>query len=518
MITESAPLGSWSTTLLAAVVLGVISFSSFFALRFRYWKNRGVPYIPPSFPFGNMRRCFLGKMSMGMNIAEIYKRMKGHRFVGIYALPRPVLVIIDPTLVHCVLVKDFHMFYDRGMNLDETMPLNRQLFCLAGNNWKRLRLKLEPAFAPSKLKMMFPAMRKYAVDLCEVLEAAAATGDIADMHELAARFTTDVIASLAFGVQANSLRNPDSEFRQWVRRIFMTSFTRMLSVVALFLSPTLFKILKLIGEKNPTSQYFVKLARYTISFRESNNVTKNDFMQLLIQLRNVGTLDDDRGRNGVEDVGVIRWKLPLEDVEATALMFLIAGFETSSATLSFTLHELAVNQDIQRRLQDETDRTWAFTFDSVVQMRYLDKVVKETLRKYPVVPVLNRKACVDYKIPDSDVTIQKGTPVMISVYGLHRDPVFFPDPERFDPERFSKKLKIHPWAYLPFGDGPRNCIGIDFALLQVKLGLVHILSKFNVDICDRTKTGLQFSAKSFILAPDGGVPLRLSKRKSRRED
>ncbi|XP_049831385.1 cytochrome P450 6k1-like isoform X2 [Schistocerca gregaria] len=449
MITESSSMGSWSTALLAAVILGVISFCSFFALRFRYWKDRGVPYILPSFPFGNMRRCLLGKMSMGMNIAEIYKRMKGHRFVGIYALLRPVLVIIDPTLVHCVLVKDFHVFYDRGMNLDETMSLKRQLFCLAGNNWKRLRLKLEPAFASSKLKMMFPAMRKYAVDLCDVLEAAAATGDVADMHELAARFTTDVIASLAFGVQANSLRNPDSEFRQWVRRIFMTSFTRMLSVVALFLSPTLFKILKLIGEKNPTSQYFIKLARYTISFRESNNVTKNDFMQLLIQLRNVGTLDDDRGRNGVEDVGVIRWK---------------------------------------------------------------------TLRKYPVVPVLNRKACVDYKIPDSDVTIQKGTPLMISVYGMHRDPVFFPDPERFDPERFSKKMKIHPWAYLPFGDGPRNCIGMDFALLQVKLGLVHILSKFNVDICDRTKTGLQFSAKSFILAPDGGVPLQLSKRKSRRKD
>ncbi|XP_049762222.1 cytochrome P450 6k1-like [Schistocerca cancellata] len=108
----------------------------------------------------------------------------------------------------------------------------------------------------------------------------------------------------------------------------------------------------------------------------------------------------------------------------------------------------------------------------------MGEVAEESLRKYPPAPVLNRECNQDYKIPDSDVVLEKGTPIVLSVLGLHHDPTHFPDPDRFDPERFSEesKAKCHPYVYLPFGEGPRICIGMRMGLLQTNVGLVNILS------------------------------------------
>lgn len=85
----------------------------------------------------------------------------------------------------------------------------------------------------------------------------------------------------------------------------------------------------------------------------------------------------------------------------------------------------------------------------------------ETLRKYPAIPSLNRQCTEDYRIPDTDVVLERGIKVLVSIMGLHHDPEYFPNPEKFIPERFSDENKeyIQPYTYLPFGDGPRNCIG-----------------------------------------------------------
>lgn len=96
-----------------------------------------------------------------------------------------------------------------------------------------------------------------------------------------------------------------------------------------------------------------------------------------------------------------------------------------------------------------------------MNLPYLDMVISETLRKYPPLPFLARIAAGDYTVPETDVVIEKGTPIYISVSGLHHDPEYFPNPEKYDPERFSKKnkSKITPFTYMPFGEGPHNCIG-----------------------------------------------------------
>ncbi|XP_049814694.1 cytochrome P450 6k1-like [Schistocerca nitens] len=140
--------------------------------------------------------------------------------------------------------------------------------------------------------------------------------------------------------------------------------------------------------------------------------------------------------------------------------------------------------------------------------------VPESLRKYPPAPVLNREYNQDYKIPDSDVVLEKGTPVVLSVLGLHHDPTHFPDPDRFDPEMFSEeaKAKRHPYVYLPFGEGPRICIGMRMGLLQSKVGLVNILSKHSVRTTQKTVTNLDYHPRSIILLSKSGIHLQFVKR------
>jgi cytochrome P450 family 6 len=170
---------------------------------------------------------------------------------------------------------------------------------------------------------------------------------------------------------------------------------------------------------------------------------------------------------------------------AQATQFFLAGFETTSSTISFALYELAINQDIQRKLRKEIRNVLSkfdeeISYESLKEMEYLDMCVKgeknfvknflstyfilisETLRKYPVLPFLDRRNNADYPIAGSDVVLEKGTPIFISIWGLHFDPTYYPDPEKFDPMRFTEEnVKSRPqFTYLPFGEGPRNCIGL----------------------------------------------------------
>jgi cytochrome P450 family 9 len=212
-----------------------------------------------------------------------------------------------------------------------------------------------------------------------------------------------------------------------------------------------------------------------------------------------------------------------EVITAQALVFFIAGFTTASSLMSFMSYELAVNPEIQKTLQEEIDEVLTTTkgdisYEDILKMKYLDQVVSEALRKYPPGYVLNRICVKDYLIkPKKDETpalIEKGCLVAIPVIALHYSPEFFPDPEKFDPDRFSDdhKSKIVPGSYMPFGMGPRNCIGSRFALLEIKVLTVSLLSKFDLVPVAKTVIPLQL-AKTLSLDAKGGVWLGLQRRK-----
>ncbi|XP_045450210.1 cytochrome P450 6k1-like [Melitaea cinxia] len=170
-----------------------------------------------------------------------------------------------------------------------------------------------------------------------------------------------------------------------------------------------------------------------------------------------------------------------------AAIFLFGGYDTSGRLLTFTVYELAHNQEIQDKLYQELSETVRckgnddFDLTTLTELPYLNAVIKETLRIYILMGWIDRVASEDYKI-DDNLTIEAGTVVYINAAGMHKDPKYFPEPHKFDPERFlpENKHNIEPYTYLPFGEGPRACIGKRFGYMTVQFALAHMLLKYNI--------------------------------------
>nr|XP_012143069.1 PREDICTED: probable cytochrome P450 6a14 isoform X2 [Megachile rotundata] len=137
----------------------------------------------------------------------------------------------------------------------------------------------------------------------------------------------------------------------------------------------------------------------------------------------------------------------------------------------------------------------------------------ETLRKYPILPMIPREALADYTFESTKVSIPKGTKVWIPASGIHADPNFYPNPDKFDPERFSEEAVAsrNPMSYLPFGDGPRICIGARFAYYQAKVGIISIIRNYKVDVCEESIIPYKHEPQALLLSPEGGVTLKVTK-------
>ncbi|KAG8293450.1 probable cytochrome P450 6a14 [Homalodisca vitripennis] len=146
-------------------------------------------------------------------------------------------------------------------------------------------------------------------------------------------------------------------------------------------------------------------------------------------------------------------------------------------------------------------------------MAYLDSVIQETNRKYSLSGFMRRECTIPYQIPDTDVVIEKGTKILIPMYAIHNDPSIYPEPEKFIPERFEgNNHRSNGGKYLPFGDGPRICIAMRFALLEVKTCVAMVMSKYSVKLDQKTQVPLCYNPKSVSPTPIGGIWIRYQKR------
>lgn len=213
-----------------------------------------------------------------------------------------------------------------------------------------------------------------------------------------------------------------------------------------------------------------------------------------------------------------------EDIAAQAFLFFLAGFETVSQQMCFLAHELAAYPEIQARLHEEIVDTLEkcqnnLTYEALMRMKYLDMVVSESLRLWPNALALDRQCTKEYTIQpelpnEKPIVIKKEEVLVIPVFGLHRDPQYYPDPARFDPERFNdeNKKNIQPYTYLPFGSGPRNCIGSRFALLDLKALFFYLIANFELVPVEQTQIPLKFSKTALNLTPENGFWLGFRRR------
>ncbi|XP_065338788.1 cytochrome P450 3A19-like [Cloeon dipterum] len=273
------------------------------------------------------------------------------------------------------------------------------------------------------------------------------------------------------------------------------------------------------------TRFFEQLTKDIVDQRKKTKTVRKDFMQLLIELKEKGSvaIDDDDEDKHLKEEDDHQSKEPFRfndiDLAAQATIFFLAGFETSSTVMSFALLELAVNPDIQRKAQLEIDEQLVqcggkITYETLKKMEYLEWILQESMRKYPPVAVHSRVCTKKYTMPDTNVSLEKGIIVTIPNHALQNDPKFFPNPDRFDPERFSEDdiLRKNQYIYSPFGEGPRQCIGNRFAMVQSKLALLTFLRKYTISTCEKTQFPVQFDATQFIITAKAGVWLKIQKR------
>ncbi|KAL1400041.1 hypothetical protein pipiens_007764 [Culex pipiens pipiens] len=199
-------------------------------------------------------------------------------------------------------------------------------------------------------------------------------------------------------------------------------------------------------------------------------------------------------------------QLSFNELAAQAFGFYYAGLETCPALLTWTLYELSNAQVLQKKARQHVKTALAkfngeMIFESISMMTFLDQIVKESLRKYPPIPVLIRETTTHYQIPNSTTTLEAGTPIYIPVYAIHHDPELYPAPEKYDPERFSMNTKRDPYTWIPFGEGPRACLGKQLSIMQAKIVLAYLLINYRFSIGKKCSMPLEVDVKCFVLTP-----------------
>jgi len=302
--------------------------------------------------------------------------------------------------------------------------------------------------------------------------------------------------------------------------------------------PSIMKALDIELMQKSVKVFFRSMVLDTMRIREEKNIYRPDMVNLLMQVRK-GNLQHNQTNNSVKQKGESEGFATVEEsdigktvnerqwtddeIVAQCFLFFLAGFETSSTLLSLLIYELGINPDVQAKLYEEISETNSnlvgkrIDYDSLQKMKYLDQVVCETLRKWPPALMTDRICVKDYtcEFEDLKFEIKKGDVYWTPIYGIQHNPKYFPNPEKFDPERFSddNKDNIIPGSYIPFGVGPRNCIGSRFALMQVKGIIYYLILNFEVVPNEKTQIPLQFKKTPFSMLTENGIHLELKQRK-----
>eukprot|EP00057_Strongylocentrotus_purpuratus_P025422 XP_011679896.1 PREDICTED: cytochrome P450 3A6 [Strongylocentrotus purpuratus] len=346
-------------------------------------------------------------------------------------------------------------------------------------------------------------------------------------------FVMDTIGSCAFGLNIDSQSNPGNPFVTNAKSAFKFDFQKPLFILG-SLIPSLGRLMAnhRISMLIPADvlDFFNDVTKKTINLRKEavsgSNFKRVDFLQLLLDAQKQETVDkaidpvEDDKENDIHDdldkhhdvnyhTKSLGKGAPLTDVEvfAQVLIFFTAGAETTTTLLGFIFYALSMNPDIQEKLISEVDEVTpsrdSVGYSSIATMPYLDQVVCETLRLFPPAGISNRMC--NETFVHNGLMIEKGTQVFIPVYNIHRDPDYWPEPEKFDPERFTKeaKAKQHPLAWQPFGAGPRNCIAMRFALMETKMAVVRVLQNYRFETCAETEIPPTFGRSGFLTPPNG---------------
>ncbi|XP_063299127.1 cytochrome P450 3A9-like [Pelobates fuscus] len=495
-------LSPWTWFLLAAFWVLLLVYGLY---PYRFFKKLGIPG-PTPLPFiGTFLEYRKGVLQFDMECFKKYGKLW-----GLYDGRQPVLAIMDPVIIKAILVKECYTNFTNRRNFGLNGPMESALTIAEDEQWKRIRHVLSPTFTSGRLKEMFHIMKEYSNVLVKNLQVYVDKNEPCVIKDVTGAYSMDVVTSTSFSVHIDSLNKPNDPFVMHIKKVIKVGlFSPILILTVLF--PFLIPILQKLNVNFFPKDFVHFFMNAVTSFKEKrekgDHSGRVDFLQLMLDSRTTDVNSLSGEQKALTD----------EEIMAQSLIFIFAGYETTSLSLSYLFYSLAIHPDVQFKLQKEIDSYLPDkatpTYDTLMQMEYLDMVIEETLRMYPPGGRIERVAKQNFDI--HGVTIPKGTVTMIPAYVMHMNPEIWPEPEEFRPERFSKENRAsqEPYTFLPFGDGPRNCIGMRFALLSMKLAITVLLQNFNFRPCKDTLIPMEFSTQGF-LQPKKPIVLQVISRTS----
>ncbi|OWA52717.1 Cytochrome P450 3A31 [Hypsibius exemplaris] len=513
-----------ATPWLLAAMVGLLTY--WFRIRakkFDFFRDRGIPGPKPSLLDGNYQDLMQSKMAPWVVMEKWFKAYG--KVVGYFRIgPNPVFLLFDHDMLKEVLIKDFSRFSDRPTLVNpkdrDSIPaiFRYALTMITGQDWKRVRSTIAPTFTAKKMKGMSPKMNGIMDVMLGILDDKAHSGETIDIYGLFQGLTLDVIGNCAFAMNTDCLRNPDEIFLASVKTIFAGFSSPIIRFLQMFPEFNFFigRLIKLTAHTQRGNELSGHLENLIKQRREGKLNGHMDMIQLMLDA-NENPESVDRTDNGDAFSDVRKKYLTEAEMISNAFLFLLAGYETTANCLAFTTYLLAKHPDIQERvyeeIRDELGLQTTPDYEKAQNLPYLEMVIAESLRLFPPVTSFVTRLASETVTIDG-VTIPAGAGVEVPLWYLQHDPEVWDRPYEFNPERFSpeNKSSIPPMAYMPFGAGPRNCVGMRFAQLEIKIAFVRILQRFRLTTCWESEPEIKLKHTTVSISPANGVFVRLEKR------
>ncbi|MDH4254995.1 MAG: cytochrome P450 [Gammaproteobacteria bacterium] len=438
-------------------------------------------------------RALLDTRHMIRNPLEVFERYRarlGDTFTFHFGGTRPTIVSSDPDFIEHVLKGNRDNYQKSDIQVERMVEFQgKGLVNSHGDEWLRRRRVLARGFLPARLAQQLPVQQEVLRDLMSAFDSAVRRGPV-DMHQQMVRFTLRLIGNALFGrsmrgdeldLIADSISEIQAFIVRQIIRPYMIPWYRISGISRRY------QRMRATGDE---------IVLRHIAARRAEGVGESDFLRLMLE-----TPYHDSGRTMTED-----------EVRVESLQLMVAGNETSSISLTWIFYLLGRHPQYIARIRAEIAELIGdddVDFDKLHRLELTTRVIDEALRLYPPFWTIDRVAMQSDEI--GGIRIPQGTIVLPYIYGAHHNAARWPEPERFDPDRFlpEQSGERHRFAYLPFGGGPRLCIGQNMAIVTILLIIATVVRRYDFELATDVPVGKR---PMMLLRPDGPVHMRFRLR------
>ncbi|XP_002063208.3 probable cytochrome P450 317a1 [Drosophila willistoni] len=488
----------WIIFLIIGLIVLCLLILLIMAARYQrdYWRYLGIPHERPKKLWAIIKQLVTQSLSTetmkAAHYSTLYTKFKGSGpFCGFYALLQPRALVLDRELIRQIMIKDFWNFNDRGMYCNaKSDPLSADLYGLRGENWKEMRQKLDPSLEGDRMSKLYGNLYEEAEKLLLTVSATLMKQPHSTLHiqKLMRRYILSALGNCVFGLDAQQRQKYDlDQFEQMTELALSKRKHGYLMNLMMIRFPNFCRILRMRLTPKEAETYFLNLLKDIVEQREHSGVRRQDYLQLLLDIKalelTTHTYETDKDLTAHLQ----------NELAAHAFVFLKAGYEQTANTLSYVLYELSLNTHVQTKVREELKLALQknqqnLNYECIQSLTYMNQVILETLRMHPITPYILRRTLQDYPVPDHPkYVLFKELFVIIPTHAIHRDPDIYSQPDDFQPERWGgpRDSLREQGTWFGFGVGARNCIGIHFAQLQIRLALALLLMEYEFTLNSR---------------------------------